>query len=149
MHHQQNAVADFHRALDIPIADTPGLRRVELRCALLAEECKEAIEAAELGELAHAAKELCDILYVVYGAALEWGIDLGPFWDAVHESNMAKTGGPTRHDGKRLKPEGWQPPDVQSILMRQVAEAKPVGDPQPEGNYRSIIGRSATAALGG
>ncbi len=38
------------------------------------------------------------------------------FWDEVHRSNMAKVGGPIRGDGKRLKPEGWTPPDVAGVL---------------------------------
>jgi predicted HAD superfamily Cof-like phosphohydrolase len=140
-HAQQNEVAEFHAALDIPIGDTPALRRVDLRCALIAEECRETIEAAENGDLVGAIDGLCDVLYVVYGAALEWGVDLAPFWDEVQRSNMAKVGGPTRPDGKRLKPEGWQPPDIAGVLRAQVAKASPA--PMP------MITRSGTAALGG
>lgn len=142
-HQLQNDVAAFHRALGIPVESSPALRRVELRCALLAEECKETIEAAEHGDLAGAIDGLCDLIYVAYGAALEWGVDLAPFWDEVQRSNMAKVGGPVRADGKRLKPEGWEPPDIAGVLRRQVAAAP------AEGNYSSAITRSGTAALGG
>lgn len=140
MHKQQNDVAEFHAALDIPIARTPGLRRVELRCALLAEECRETIEAAEVADLVGAIDGLCDLIVVAYGAALEWGVDLEPFWDEVHRTNMAKVGGPTRPDGKKLKPAGWQPPDIAGILHQQIAEAQP--------NETPCVTRSGTAALG-
>jgi predicted HAD superfamily Cof-like phosphohydrolase len=29
---------------------------------------------------------------------------------------MAKAGGPTRADGKKLKPEGWEPPRIKEML---------------------------------
>lgn len=140
-HNAQEQAAEFHRALDIPISETPGLRRVELRTALIAEEAKETIEAAERGDLVEAIDGLCDLIVVAYGAALEWGVDLAPFYDEVHRSNMAKVGGPTRADGKRLKPENWTPPDIAGILRSQLAASK------PEGNYDSIIGRSNVAGL--
>lgn len=141
-HRAQNQAADFHLALDIPIGETPELRRVPLRCGLIAEEARETIEAAEAGDIVGAIDGLCDLIVVAYGAALEWGVDLAPFCDEVHRSNMAKVGGPTRADGKKLKPEGWQPPNIAGILRKQLAEAQP-------GKYDSVIGRSASAAVGG
>ena len=59
---------------------------------------------------------LCDLLYVVYGAAVAMGIDLRPFFTLVHETNMQKMTGPVRADGKREKPPGWQPPDIAGLL---------------------------------
>lgn len=146
MHQAQTDVEAFHRALDMPVSKSPGLRRVELRTALVAEEAKELIEAAERADLVAAVDALCDLLYVVYGAAVEWGVDLEPHFAEVHRTNMAKTGGPVRHDGKRLKPEGWEPPDIAGILRNQLAAAP--AEPE-QGNFTSIVGRSATAALGG
>jgi predicted HAD superfamily Cof-like phosphohydrolase len=66
---------------------------------------------------------LADLLYVVYGAAVTFGIDLDPFFDEVHRSNMAKDGGATREDGKILKPEGWQPPAIRAIREDQESAA--------------------------
>lgn len=63
---------------------------------------------------------LCDLLYVTYGAAVRSGIDLEPFFAEVHRSNMEKTGGDTRADGKILKPEGWVPPKIAELLEEQV-----------------------------
>jgi len=31
---------------------------------------------------------LCDLLYVTAGAPVEMGVELGPFFDEVHASNM-------------------------------------------------------------
>ena len=59
---------------------------------------------------------LCDLLYVVFGAAVSMGVDLDPFFDAVHKANMLKSTGPVREDGKRLKPPGWTPPDIAGLL---------------------------------
>jgi hypothetical protein len=117
-HVVQADVEEFHRALEIPVHDTPAIRRPELRAELIREEAKETCDAIERGDLVEAIDGLCDVLCVVYGAALEFGIDLAPFWDEVHRTNMAKVGGPVRKDGKRLKPPGWTPPDIAGILDR-------------------------------
>lgn len=58
-----------------------------------------------------------------YVTARWYGIDLGPLWDEVHRTNMAKVGGKTRADGKILKPDGWQPPRIQELLDVQVQSA--------------------------
>ena len=115
-HTVQRDVEDFHEALDCPIGTTPAIRRPELRVSLIREETNETIEAIERGDLVEAIDGMCDILCVVYGTAVEFGVNLAPFWDEVHRTNMAKQGGPVRKDGKRLKPEGWTPPDIAGLL---------------------------------
>jgi predicted HAD superfamily Cof-like phosphohydrolase len=117
-HTVQRDVEAFHRALDIPVGDSPAIRRPELRAELIREEARETVEAIERGDLIEAIDGLCDLLCVVYGAAAEFGVNLAPFWDEVHRTNMAKVGGPLREDGKRLKPEGWTPPDIAGVLSR-------------------------------
>lgn len=67
---------------------------------------------------------LCDLIYVVLGSAVAWGIDLDPFFREVQRANMEKLKGPKRDDGKQLKPEGWQPPDIEKILIRQIESAR-------------------------
>jgi predicted HAD superfamily Cof-like phosphohydrolase len=62
---------------------------------------------------------IVDSIVVLLGAACAMGIDIQPIWDKIHESNMAKATGPVREDGKRLKPENWQPPDIESELKKQ------------------------------
>ncbi len=46
------------------------------------------------------------------------GLDLRPFFKIVHQANMFKTTGPVREDGKRLKPEGWVPPDIKGLYEK-------------------------------
>lgn len=116
MHKPQEDVLEFHRALNIPIGRVVDLSRPDLRAELIREEARETVTAIKQGDLVEAIDGLCDTIVVCYGAAIEWGIDLEPFWNEVHRTNMAKQGGPVREDGKRLKPSGWSPPDIAGIL---------------------------------
>ena len=120
MHLQQINVEEFHRACNIPIGSSIAIRRPDLRKNLIEEECKELIEAIDNEDLIEAIDAMCDLQVVVLGTAVEWGIDLQPFWDEVHKTNMAKKDGPVREDGKQLKPEGWKPPDIEGILERSL-----------------------------
>lgn len=70
----------------------------------------------DLPELADA---FADIDYVVEGSRIEFGIDGAPVAAEVHRTNMAKLGGPTAPDGKKLKPPGWTPPDIEGCLNAQ------------------------------
>ena len=62
---------------------------------------------------------LADLDYVVEGTRLEFGVDGAPVAAEIHRTNMAKTTGPLRADGKKLKPPGWTPPDVAGVLRAQ------------------------------
>jgi predicted HAD superfamily Cof-like phosphohydrolase len=69
------------------------------------------------------ADALADIVYVVYGTALTYGIDLDSAVREVHRSNMSKLGSDgkplIRDDGKVLKSEQYFPPDLESVVGRQ------------------------------
>lgn len=128
-HFVQRDVENFHRALGLPIGESVELRRVELRAKLIEEEAAEAVEAIRRRDLIGSLDGLCDLLCVVYGAAVEWGINVAPFWDEVHRTNIAKRGGPVRADGKQLKPAGWRPPNLAAVL----ADEQQDGDGETEG----------------
>jgi predicted HAD superfamily Cof-like phosphohydrolase len=121
VHEPQIDVIEFHTALDIPVGSVIGISRGDLRARLIGEEARETNYAIWNNDLVGAIDGLCDLLCVVYGTAVEFGIDLAPFWKEVHRSNMAKVGGPVRADGKVLKPDGWTPPDIEGILGKQYA----------------------------
>ena len=69
--------------------------------------------------LAALAKEMADLLYVVYGTAVSYGIDMEPVFREVHRSNLSKVGGYKRADGKWVKPPTYSPADIQPIIEAQ------------------------------
>ena len=66
------------------------------------------------------ADALADLVYVIYGMALETGIDLAAVLSEVQRSNMSKLGADGRpiyrEDGKVLKGPGYFRPDVAGVL---------------------------------
>ena len=93
-----------------------------LRQALIEEEVAELAAASRGGNLVGVADALADIVYVAYGTAHVYGIDLDAVLDEVHASNMTKLGAdgrPVRRaDGKVLKGPGYRSPDIAAILAR-------------------------------
>jgi predicted HAD superfamily Cof-like phosphohydrolase len=116
-------VRQFHEAFGVPAYDTPRIppdNRVNLRVDLIDEEWNETGDAIESEDLVEIADGLADLVVVIYGTALEYGIDLDAVLEEVHASNMAKLGADgkpiLRADGKVLKPEGWKPPNIAAVL---------------------------------
>lgn len=123
MNKYQRDVHQFHYACGIPIGESedPKLlekNRMKLRKELIKEEGKELRNAYEDGDMVEIIDGSVDSIVVILGGLVEMGIDLDPFWDEVHRTNMAKKDGPMRPDGKQLKPEGWTPPDLAGVLKR-------------------------------
>ncbi|MET8013053.1 MazG nucleotide pyrophosphohydrolase domain-containing protein [Streptomyces sp. NPDC005271] len=119
-------VREFHLAFGLDARTTPTEVSPELaahRQELLAEEVAEVAEATRHGTLDHLAHELADVVYVAYGTALVHGIDLDAVIAEVHRANMTKLGPDgrpsLRADGKVLKGDHYQAPDVPSVLHRQ------------------------------
>ena len=71
------------------------------------------------GNITEIADGIADLIYVLLGTAIEYGININPIWDEVQRTNMLKEGGGIRPDGKILKPEGWLSPDIAGILKQQ------------------------------
>lgn len=73
--------------------------------------------------MVEAADALADLIYVIYGMALEMGIDLAKVLAEVQRSNMSKLGEDGkpiyREDGKVLKGPGYFRPDVAGVLGLQ------------------------------
>jgi predicted HAD superfamily Cof-like phosphohydrolase len=89
---------------------------LELRKKLLKEELKEVLDALDARDWFAVAKELSDLVYVVYGTAQRPGINMQLAIEAVHDSNMSKVGPDgkfvEREDGKVLKGEHYYEPDM-------------------------------------
>lgn len=126
-------VEEFHRAFGVTMGnyDMPQFVDVELRKSLINEEVREVMKAFKSGDLRNLAKELSDLLYVVYGTGVALGLELDKAFDLVHNSNMSKLGDDgkpvIRDDGKILKGPKYQEPDMSSI-----AHAKPRKKPGPK-----------------
>jgi predicted HAD superfamily Cof-like phosphohydrolase len=127
------AIAQFHSAFDLPMRQVPSAEvdnaLARLRVALLEEEVSEFIAASEKGDLIGITDALADIVYVVYGTALTYGIDLDSALREVHRSNMSKLGSDgkplIRADGKVLKSAQYFPPDIAAVLARQTPMSLP------------------------
>jgi predicted HAD superfamily Cof-like phosphohydrolase len=118
----QRMVTEFHRAFDIVIGTTPAVpdeATCALRVNLIQEEFDEVRVALAQRDVEAVAKELADLLYVVYGTAVSCGLDMDPVFQEVHRSNMSKVGGRKRADGKWLKPSSYSPACLHPILAAQ------------------------------
>lgn len=116
-------IRQFHETYGQPVGEEPVFlspERQALREALIDEEVQEFKDAVAEGDLINAFKELADILYVVYGTAVEMGGDLDSVLNEVHKSNMSKLGEDGlpvyRPDGKVLKGPNYREPDVKTVL---------------------------------
>jgi predicted HAD superfamily Cof-like phosphohydrolase len=118
------SVAEFHQIFDHPIAKYPKLPADNdlrtLRVNLLKEEYNEYLRGEDNNDIVDIADALADIIYIVCGTALVYGIPLDRVFDEVHRSNLAKLDENgnviRREDGKILKPKNWEPPNIVNVL---------------------------------
>lgn len=116
-------VKEFHETYGQPIAKEPGLigsSRSTLRADLIEEEFDEFRQAVSDRDIVEIADALGDLIYVVNGAAVEYGIDLDRVVQEIHRSNMSKLGEDGkpiyREDGKVIKGPNYSPPNLKPIL---------------------------------
>ena len=122
MTNEQTMVEAFHNKFEIVAQTAPmdvNEETQSLRVRLIQEEFDELKEAMASGNLALVAKELADLLYVTYGTAVSYGIDMEPVFQEVHQSNLSKIGGYKRADGKWVKPPTYSPANIEPILEAQ------------------------------
>lgn len=108
-------VREFHEYVGAAIRSSPavavdGARR---RCEFIEEEARELRQAVEGEDVVATADALADLAYVVFGAALHFGIDLDAVLEEVHRSNMTKT---PAGDGKAVKGPRYSPPGIAHLL---------------------------------
>jgi len=114
-----NRIIDFHRAFEVGVgtkAELPSKQVIDLRKSLIDEEKDELYEAIDHNDILNVAKEAADLLVVVYGTCVAFGIDADAVFEAVHKSNMSKLTKDgeviRRADGKILKSDQYQPPNL-------------------------------------
>ena len=104
-----------------------------MRVDLIEEEFKEYKKAAAFAEIANANRALgvdeladvadavADLLYVVAGAGIAWGLPMPEIFEIVQATNMTKfTSRTLKSDtGKVLKPADFQPaePAIRQLLI--------------------------------
>ena len=114
-------VLEYHKKFDLGIGVRGTLITAErqmLRTRLMMEELAEAVEAMQLNDYEHIAKELGDALYTVYGTAAEYGIPMDEVFAEVHRSNMTKEDA-LAPGGKVRKGEDYEEADMASVLSRR------------------------------
>lgn len=118
-------VATFMRAGDQNVETKnagfyPGrLSQADLYMDLVTEEFNELSEAVNKKDIVETADACADLVWVVEGLMYSLGIDPQTVWDEVAKSNHSKTVEGKlikREDGKVLKPETFQPPNIQKAL---------------------------------
>ena len=91
---------------------------------LITEEYNELQEALANKDAVETLDALTDILVVTIGAMNSMGADGEGAWREVMATNFAKIDRRTgkvlrRDDGKVLKPQGWEPPNLAKFLKRE------------------------------
>ena len=119
-HQVRSMVRDFYAKHGLPVRTSAGLvfdpGEVEQMRALLAEEVGELYSAIDRGDLLKIVDGLADVVYVIYGMSLQYGVDLDRAIAAVHHSNMTKEDsvGPwaTGTPRKVARGDDYMPPDL-------------------------------------
>lgn len=96
--------------------------QANLYMRLIMEEYKELVFAFGNRDMVEIADACADLKWVIEGLEHTFNLPQQEIWDEVARSNLAKIS-PNgkvlkREDGKVLKPDGWTPPDIKSILKK-------------------------------
>lgn len=120
MKKQLSQVKEFHHTYHSTWNEAPTLVSAEIRekrITIMQSEFDELVEAMRGRDMALIAKELGDVLYVVFGTigTLGFANKMTTLFDEVHMSNMSKeySGIP---DSKAVKGPNYRPANVQSVL---------------------------------
>ena len=130
---RETYVRDFQKCMgqDIDIPYNP--KALYLRMNLIKEELNELQDEVEKsifefkensgqinkGTKQNILKELCDLMYVVSGFAVTFGLPVQVAFNRVHESNMSKlvNGIPQLNDwGKVQKGKNYKPPNMEDLV---------------------------------
>lgn len=115
----QGLVRHFHRIFGYDVADVPTKRtwrECMRRDDLISEEVDELRH--ELGrsapDIVKVAHEAADLVYVLYGLAVEFGFDLDECVREVHRANMTKD--VARNGAKAIKGDRFTPANIERIV---------------------------------
>ena len=100
---------------------------------LVKNKSDELIQSMLNGDLTGIADGIADVLYVVIGTAIAYGINIKEVFDEVHRSNLSKTVWSEELQrytiekdefGKGIKPPTYSPAALEPIVQRQISEGK-------------------------
>lgn len=126
MNKMQEQVYEFQKTFRQPHPSFPTMitdERKLLRTSLLIEEMNEYLRANNIIDIADA---LGDMLYILFGTAVEHGLDMQPIIDIIQDSNMSKlddNGMPIINEfGKIVKSHNFIPPEprIEKEVIRQI-----------------------------
>lgn len=138
MNKQLQQLIEWHQKFEVPYRTEPDpfddseeqKKTILLRKRIMIEEVNEWYESAQFNDdIDKRAKELADILYIVFSTIITEGLQDGieRVFDEVHKSNMSKldeNGKPVkRADGKVLKSKLYKEPDL-SFLLNNVQDVQ-------------------------
>ena len=120
-------VREFHEKMKLAIDQPYSKELMDLRLKLLFEEIQElataALDIEELtdkdgryGLMQNLLKEMCDVVYVIKGMAVSFGMDFDEAFTLVHKSNMSKLPLIKDADGKVMKGLNYEPPILEGLV---------------------------------
>ena len=115
-------VKEFHKVLGIPIGENPrNIPRHAFgrRTRLINEELSEYCKAVSENNIVEIADALGDLLYVVFGAAIEHGLPMDKIFSQIQASNMTKIDGHFDKTGKWIKPDNYKPVDLSWVFPNE------------------------------
>lgn len=129
--------------------DVDAARYIDL---LVKNKSDELVISMIKGDLVGVADGLADVLYVVFGTAIAYGIDIQEVFDEVHRSNLSKTVWSEELQrytiekdefGKGIKPPTYSPAAIEPIIQRQIENGKVLEEWQndPASNAEVILGK--------
>ena len=90
-------VLDFNQSFGVTVHESPKSdifdtdpKLVNLRMNLIREEMRELEDAVKQKNMTECVDALGDILYVVYGMGVSFGVNMDEAFRLIHESNMSK-----------------------------------------------------------
>ena len=120
-------VREFHEKMELAIDQPYSKELMDFRLKLLFEEIQELASAALDIEtttnteernvmMQDLLKEMCDVVYVIKGMAVSFGMDFDKAFELVHKSNMSKLPLIKDATGKVQKGLNYEPPVLEGLI---------------------------------
>ena len=120
-------VREFHKKMELAIDQPYSKELMNFRLRLIFEEIQELASAAldletnlDVEErhvmMQDLLKEMCDVVYVIKGMAVSFGMDFDKAFELVHKSNMSKLPLIKDANGKVQKGLNYEPPILEGLI---------------------------------